>query len=114
MGRFTGNPMEVRKPKLPAMHGKWPSFDRLVEPVTVQEINPDWNKNYLDRIAEPDEPGDYLENALLAFKPGTRTGKDVAATAMIMAGVMPPNPSGDLITVAQDLVDNDPRLEGEE
>lgn len=61
-------------------------------------------------ISGQPEPGDYLEEALLSFKPGTRTAEDVASTAMLLAGIVPPTPSGDLITVAQDLIDNDQRF----
>lgn len=85
------------------------SFDLPEQPASVSR----WTA-YTDRVTNPQEPADLVEEALYRFKPGTRSGQQVAETAMIMAGIIPPNPYQELVTLAQDLVDNDPRVEGEQ
>lgn len=61
----------------------------------------------------PLEPGDFLEDAISAWKPGSQTAREVVATACMMAGYHPPFgglPLRELVTVAEDLIDNDTRL----
>lgn len=65
-------------------------------------------------VREQLDPADLLEEALVNFKPGSRTGREVAETAMILAGIVPAHAPGELVTVAQDLVDNDTRIFSEE
>jgi hypothetical protein len=58
------------------------------------------------------QPGDYLEDALFSWRPESCTPEKVVYSALMMAGYEPPftgQPVRELTTVAQDLIDHDPR-----
>ena len=90
----------------------------------VSSTPENWAAHYVQRLAEPDEPADYIEAAFLDFKPGMADAEDIAASAFLRAGHTPPFDGlamQGLMRVAQDMIDgelqdmnNQARSEGEQ
>ena len=59
-------------------------------------------------------PEDYLAVALTQLKFEGCTAEQLATGAMILAGVEPLNPDGQLIALAENIIENDIREKGEQ